>query len=120
MVKYPDNGDDLTDYTRHLVTVLPKRAHGRVTDALPVSDDTGDGSHFSDHDLQCDVLIRCHDNHEHPSLAETSRDVRALVWFPKMQAYIDYTTGTHVPTALPSALLHSLLALQYKHNTVLK
>ena len=75
VVKYPDNGDDLTDYTRHLVTVLPKGAHVRVTDALPVSDDTGDGSHFADHDLRCDVLIHCHDNREHPSLAETSRDV---------------------------------------------
>ena len=75
MVKYPDNGDDLTDYTRHLVTVLPKGANVRVTDALPVSDDTGDGSHFADHDLRRDVLIHCHDNREHPSLAETSRDV---------------------------------------------
>ena len=75
MVKYPDNGDDLTDYTRHLVTVLPKGADVRVTDALPVSDATGDGSHFADHDLRRDILIHCHANREHPSLAETSRDV---------------------------------------------
>ena len=92
VAKYPDNGDDLTDYTRHLVTVLPKGADVRVTDALPISDDTDDGSRFADHDLRRDILIHCHDNREHPSLAdsETSRDIRALAWFPKMQAYIDY------------------------------
>ena len=90
VARYLGNSDDLTDYTRHLVTVLPKGADViiRVTDALPVSDDTGDGSHFDDHELRRNVLIHCHDNREHSSLAETSR-VRALVWFPKMQAYIE-------------------------------
>ena len=90
VLKYPDVGDDLTDYTRHLVTVVPKGADVRVTTAQPVADDAGDGSHFADHDLRRDILIHCHDNREHPSLAETSRDVRALIWFPKMQSYIDY------------------------------
>ena len=90
VLKYPDVGDDLTDYTRHLVTVVPKGANVRVTTAQPVADDAGDGSHFADHDLRRDILIHCHDNREHPSLAETSRDVRALIWFPKMQSYIDY------------------------------
>ena len=72
------------------MTVIPKGADVRVTGTNPVAEDVGDGTHFADHDLRRDILIHCHDNREHPSLAETSRDVRTLVWFPKIKSYIEY------------------------------
>ena len=78
----------MTSPTTH-ATLSQWYLKGRTT-AQPVADDAGDGSHFADHDLRRDILIHCHDNREHPSLAETSCDVRALIWFPKMQSYIDY------------------------------
>ena len=43
MLKYPDVCHDLTDYTRHLVRVVPKGADIRVTTAQPVVDDVTSG-----------------------------------------------------------------------------
>ena len=67
--KYLDNGDDLADYIRHLVTVIPKGAAVSVTDTDLVAEDVGDGTHFADHDLRRDILIHCHHTREHPGLA---------------------------------------------------
>ena len=87
--KYPDGGDS-PDRTKHLVTVVPKGAQVRITTAQPVVDGHASGDHWADHDMRRDILIHCHDNSNHPRLADTSQRVRALVWFPKMRRYIDY------------------------------
>ena len=49
-----------------------------------------DSAHYMTHDLRRDVLVHCHDNADHKGLDETSTNVRALVWFPRMRRYINY------------------------------
>ena len=90
--KHPDSGDSSTDSTRHLVTVIPKGAAVKVTDTESVTDpsDPSDGSHYADHDLRRDLLIHCHDNSDHPGLANTNLQVRSLCWFPAIGKYIQY------------------------------
>ena len=85
-------GDDATDVTRRLVTVVPTGARVNVTDAEPVVDpsDNVDGQHYADHDLRRDLLIHCHDNSDHPGLSNTNIQVHALCWFPSMGKYIKY------------------------------
>ena len=79
--KHPDSGDSSTDSTRHLVTVVPKGAAVKVTDSESVTDpsEPSDGSHYADHDLRRDLLIHCHDNSDHPGLANTNLQVRSLL-----------------------------------------
>ena len=89
ILKHPDSGDSSTDSTRHLVTVVPKGAAVKVTDSESVTDPS-DGSHYADHDLQRDLLIHCHDNSDHPRLANTNLQVRSLCWFPAIGRYIQY------------------------------
>ena len=88
--RYPDTTDDATDYTRHLVTVLPKGAQIKITTSTPIAIGQGDGDAWTDHDLRRDLLLMCHDNRQHTSLADTSQYVRTLAWFPKMKSYIKY------------------------------
>ena len=87
--KYPD-ATDQRDNTRHLVTVIPKGAQVKITTALPVVEGHATGNHWADHDMRRDLLIHCHDNSNHPTHADTSKRVRALVWFPHMRRYIEY------------------------------
>ena len=82
-----DTGDDLKDGTRH----LPAGADVRGTTAVHVTDpaDVEGGSHFTDHDLRRDMCIHCHDNADHPGLANTQQQIRALCWFPRMRSYVE-------------------------------
>ena len=67
----PDSAEDNVDTTRHLVLAVPKGADVRITTLEPIAAEVGDGDHYDDHDLRRDILMHCHDNAQHPRLADT-------------------------------------------------
>lgn len=87
--KYPDAADDAADATRHLVMVVPAGADVRITTTAPVAE-AGSGKHYADHDLRRDLVIHCHDNGNHASVADTHKQVRSMAWFPGITSFIKY------------------------------
>ena len=67
---------------------MPAGAKARITSGDAGSAKADATKDWEKVDLKRDILLFCHDNTQHPQLAETLRDVRQLVWFPGMVTYV--------------------------------
>ena len=92
ILMWPDTGADNTDLTKMLVTVIPDLARVKITSTESIVDDSlMEKGHHMNHDLRMDVLMLSHNCAQHPSLAQTIRNVAATAWFPGIKSYVaDY------------------------------
>ena len=88
LLLWPDSTEDDTDLSKLLVTVIPDMAQVRITtpEAIVAEDEMEQG-HYMNHDLKMDVLMMAHNCAHHPSIAQTTRNVAALAWFPSIKTY---------------------------------
>ena len=63
-------------------------AQVRITtsEAIIAEDETEKG-HYMNHDLKVDILMMAHNCAHHSSIAQTTRNVAALAWFPGVKTY---------------------------------
>ena len=52
-----------------------------------VAEDDMEKGHYMNHDLKMDILMMAHNCAHHPSIAQTTRNVAALAWFPGVKTY---------------------------------
>ena len=87
LLLWPDSTDD-TDLSKMLVTVIPDMVQVRITtpEAI-IAEDEMEKGHYMNHDLKMDILMMVHNCAHHPSIAQTTRNVAALAWFPGVKTY---------------------------------
>ena len=85
------NDDELQDLTKMLVTVMPSMAMVRLTTMNTIiAQEEMEAGHYMTHNLRFDVMLlsRAHNCAQHPSLAQTLRNVAAIAWWPEIKVDI--------------------------------
>ena len=79
LLLWPNDDEDRPDLTKMLVTVIPPMAVVRLTmmDTIIAQEETEQG-HYMTHDLRFDAMLLAHNCAQHPSLAQTLRNVAAV------------------------------------------
>ena len=87
----PNNDADHTDLTKMLVTVIPTMAMARLAtmDTIIAMKKMEQG-HYMTHDLRFDAMLMAHNCAQHPSLAQTLRNVAAIGWWPEVKTDIGH------------------------------
>lgn len=91
ILRWPDEDQkrDTADLTRSLVTVVPSIAMVKVTNVEAIiEDDEMEEGHYMTHDLKQDILLLSHNCAQHPSLAQTIKNVASVAWFIDMKTRI--------------------------------
>ena len=85
------NDDEAQDLTKMLVTVMPSMAMVRLTtmDSI-IAQEEMEAGHYMTHDLRFDVMLLSHNCAQHPSLAQTLRNVAAIAWWPEIKVDIGH------------------------------
>ena len=83
LLMWPNDDEDRPDLTKMLFTVVPPMAMVRLTtmDTIIAQEEMEQG-HYMTHDLRFDAMLLAHNCAQHPSLAQTLRNVAVVGWWP--------------------------------------
>ena len=98
----PNDDDDRPDLTKMLITVIPPMAtaHLMTMDTIIAQEHMEQG-HYTTHGLRFDAMLLAHNCAQHPSLAQTLRNVAAVGWWPGVKediACVHYAYPSAEPT----------------------
>ena len=85
------NDEEMQDLTKMMVTAMPRMAMARLTTMeIIIAQEEVEAGHYMPHDLRFDVMLVSHNCAQHPSLAQTLRNVAAIAWWPEIKVDISH------------------------------